>query len=70
MATKQSAPGAASRQARKLSELAVEGLRPPASGRVEIRDGMISGLSLRITDLGVKTWATGTGRKAVARTGG
>jgi hypothetical protein len=70
MATKQNAPGAAPRQARKLTELAVVRLRPPASGRLEVRDGVISGLSLRTTDRGVKTWAYGYRPKGGGRTGG
>src|SRR5271155_1335514 len=40
----------------KLTQAAVERLKPPASGRVEIWDSQLPGFGLRISDRGRKTW--------------
>ncbi|MFO1209586.1 MAG: tyrosine-type recombinase/integrase [Amaricoccus sp.] len=42
---------------RALTELAVQKVRPPATGRVEVRDSLAPGLVLRVTANGVKTWS-------------
>ncbi|MCC5871537.1 MAG: tyrosine-type recombinase/integrase [Gammaproteobacteria bacterium] len=40
-----------------MTEKAVERLNPPKSGRVEYHDTVVSGLSLRVTDKGRKSWS-------------
>lgn len=42
---------------RALTELAVQKVRAPASGRIEVRDALAPGLVLRVTANGVKTWS-------------
>lgn len=42
---------------RKLTVAAVEKIRPPASGRLEIFDELMPGLALRVTDKGRKSWS-------------
>ena len=39
-----------------LTVMSVDRLRPPPSGRLEIGDGTVPGLCLRVTDNGVKSW--------------
>src|SRR3954467_1203970 len=41
---------------RKLTDLFVEHVKPPASGRVEYFDASFPGLALRVTDKGAKSW--------------
>jgi integrase len=41
---------------RKLTDLFVERVKPPASGRAEYFDASFGGLSLRVTERGVKSW--------------
>jgi integrase len=40
----------------KLTQAAVERLKPPASGRIEVWDSQLPGFGLRISDTGRKTW--------------
>lgn len=40
-----------------LTEVALERLRPPAEGRVELGDTVVPGLMLRVTENGVKSWS-------------
>ena len=40
----------------KRTNLAVENVKPPNSGRKEIRDTQVVGLALRVTSNGSKTW--------------
>ena len=40
----------------KLTQAAVEKLKPPASGRIEVWDSQLPGFGLRISDTGRKTW--------------
>jgi len=40
----------------KLTQAAVERLKPPAEGRIEIWDSQLPGFGLRISDTGRKTW--------------
>ncbi len=42
---------------KKLTDLFVERLKPPAAGRVEFFDTTFPGLALRITDTGHKSWS-------------
>lgn len=42
---------------RKLTDLFVERVKPPASGRAEYFDASFGGLSLRVTERGAKSWA-------------
>jgi integrase len=42
---------------RKLTDLFVERVKPPTRGRIEYFDASFGGLSLRVTDRGVKSWA-------------
>ena len=42
---------------KKLTDLFVEGLRPPAKGRVEYFDTTFPALALRVTDKGHKSWS-------------
>jgi integrase len=42
---------------RKLTDLFVERVKPPASGRAEYFDASFGGLSLRVTEHGAKSWA-------------
>jgi integrase len=60
-----------------LTEVAVEKLRPPQKGRVEILDTLVPGLTLRVTEHEVKSWALlyrvagrgGVGANGLARKG-
>ena len=40
----------------KLTQAAVERLKPPTSGRIEVWDSQLPGFGLRISDTGRKTW--------------
>jgi hypothetical protein len=40
----------------KLTQAAVERLRPPASGRIEAWDSQLPGFGLRVSASGLKTW--------------
>jgi hypothetical protein len=40
----------------KLTQAAVERLKPPASGRIEAWDSQLPGFGLRIAASGLKTW--------------
>jgi integrase len=40
----------------KLTQAAVERLKPPVSGRIEVWDSQLPGFGLRISDTGRKTW--------------
>jgi integrase len=42
---------------RRLTEVSVSRLRPPATGRISISDAVVTGLWLRCTDRGVKSWS-------------
>ena len=42
---------------RKLTEAGIARLKPPPSGRLQVPDGHLTGLWLRITDRGVKSWS-------------
>lgn len=42
---------------RKLTTAAVEKIRPPATGRLEIFDTLMPGFALRVTDKGRKSWS-------------
>src|SRR5215831_11452868 len=42
---------------KKLTDLFVERLKPPAHGRAEYFDASFPGLALRITDKGAKSWS-------------
>jgi integrase len=42
---------------RRLTDLAIKAIRPPASGRVQVPDSKVGGLWLRITDTGVRSWS-------------
>lgn len=42
---------------RRLTEAAIARIKPPASGRLQIPDGHLTGLWLRVTDRGVKSWS-------------
>lgn len=61
MATTEDAASAATNQAtrrsRKLTEISVERMKPPATGRVQIADAVITGLWLRVTANGAKSWS-------------
>lgn len=48
-------PGSAKK---RFTEQMLEKLRPPASGRLELADDLCPGLVLRVTDRGIKTFAT------------
>ncbi len=41
----------------KLTDRTVAGVKPPAAGRLDITDTEVSGLTLRVTAAGAKTWA-------------
>ncbi|MEE4361573.1 MAG: Arm DNA-binding domain-containing protein, partial [Pseudomonadales bacterium] len=41
----------------RLTDAAVERMKPPASGRREVFDAVVPGLSVRITSTGVRSWA-------------
>jgi integrase len=51
-----------------LSDLALRNLKPPAKGQIEIRDDLIPGLSVRVSQGGTKTFTLvyGTPRKRVS----
>ena len=40
----------------KLTQVAVDKLKPPATGRVEYWDSQLPGFGLRVSDTGRKTW--------------
>lgn len=40
-----------------LTDLAIERMRPPRQGRVELGDAVVRGLSLRVTKAGSKSWS-------------
>lgn len=40
-----------------LTELAIQKIKPPASGRLEVRDSLAPGLVLRVTANGAKSWS-------------
>jgi hypothetical protein len=42
---------------KKLTDLFVERVKPPASGRIEYFDATFGGLALRVTDTGHKSWS-------------
>lgn len=42
---------------KKLTEAGIARLKPPLSGRLQIPDGHLTGLWLRVTDRGVKSWS-------------
>jgi integrase len=42
---------------KKLTEAGVARLKPPSSGRIQVPDGHLTGLWLRVTDKGVKSWS-------------
>jgi integrase len=42
--------------AHRLTELAIQKAKPPASGQIEIWDGTVPGLGLRVTSAGTKSW--------------
>ncbi len=42
---------------RALTVEAVRKLTPPKNGRIEIRDSRVTGLCLRVTNKGVKSWS-------------
>jgi integrase len=42
---------------RKLTEAGIARLKPPPSGRLQVPDGHLTGLWLRVTDRGVKSWS-------------
>src|SRR5947209_4721436 len=42
---------------KKLTDLFVEKVKPPASGRAEYFDAAFGGLALRVTDRGSKSWS-------------
>lgn len=41
----------------RLTDKTVEKIKPPASGRAELHDGYLRGLSLRVTETGRKSWS-------------
>jgi len=41
---------------KKLTETGIAKITPPASGRLDIADSVTTGLVLRVTSSGVKTW--------------
>jgi integrase len=41
----------------RLTDTAVERLKPPATGRLEIADALMTGLILRVTPSGTKSWS-------------
>jgi hypothetical protein len=45
---------------RDLNDAWLRTLRPPASGRVELRDTRVMGLVLRMTPTGAATWSVRT----------
>lgn len=47
----------ATRRSGKLTEVSVERMKPPAIGRVQIADAVVTGLWLRITANGAKSWS-------------
>ena len=42
---------------RKLTDLFVERVKPPARGRIEYFDASFGGLALRVTNAGGKSWS-------------
>src|SRR5271167_2567878 len=49
-------PGSRRMPTIKLTQPAVDRLKPPASGRVEYWDNQLPGFGLRVSDSGRKTW--------------
>jgi integrase len=49
--------------AKELNDLALRNVKPPASGRLEIRDSEVVGLVLRVTPNGAMTWSVRTRTK-------
>jgi len=43
----------------RLTDIAVQKLRPPATGRLEVLDDIVPRLALRITEHGHKSWSLG-----------
>lgn len=48
---------------RDLSDAFLRGLKPPAAGRLELRDSRVMGLVLRVTPSGAATWSVRTRTK-------
>jgi Arm DNA-binding domain len=42
---------------RDMTDLYLQSLKPPVSGRLEIQDARVNGLVLRVTPAGVSTWS-------------
>jgi integrase len=42
---------------RRLTDLAIKAIRPPANGRVQVPDSKVGGLWLRVTDTNVRSWS-------------
>ncbi len=42
---------------KRLTDQAVARIKPPKAGKIELPDGLISGMQLRVTNRGVKTFA-------------
>lgn len=49
--------------AREINDMTLRNLKPPASGRLEIRDAEVVGLVLRVTPNGAMTWSVRTRTK-------
>lgn len=43
--------------ARALTDASIKGIKPPASGRIEVADLRCAGLSFRVTAAGVRSWS-------------
>jgi integrase len=52
-----STPGTVTLPKRKLTEAGIARLKPPTNGRLQVPDGHLTGLWLRVTDRGVKSWS-------------
>ena len=50
-------PATTTRAKSKLTEAAIGRLKPPAKGRIQIPDGFVTGLWLRISDRDVRSWS-------------
>src|SRR5260370_35539974 len=57
VALPRSHPGEQLIMRKKLTDLFVERVKPPAHGRAEYFDASFPGLALRITDKGAKSWS-------------
>ena len=42
---------------KRLTDQAVARIKPPKAGKIELPDGLIPGMQLRVTDRGIKTFA-------------